>query len=232
MNGPTSFQLKGSLYTLPAIHLFSTDMTVIEDELLKQITATPKFFSNAPVVIELSTLDKRGLTPDFTILMKKMKEFGLIPVGVKGGNEEQNQAAVAAGLGVFPENKPASTTSSAPKADTPAASNRKTMIIKEQVRSGTQLYAKDADLVVLAAVSPGAEVIADGNIHVYGPLRGRALAGAKGDKEAMIFCSELDAELISIAGQYTVSEDMRVSNDPSGMTRVFIEEDSLQFAVV
>ena len=78
----------------------------------------------------------------------------------------------------------------------------------QPVRSGTQIYARGADLIVTAAVSPGAEIIADGNIHVYGALRGRALAGAVGDVEARIFCSRLEAELISIAGRYLVSEQI------------------------
>ena len=78
----------------------------------------------------------------------------------------------------------------------------------QPVRSGTQIYARGADLVVTAAVSPGAEIIADGNIHVYGALRGRALAGAAGDVDARIFCSRLEAELVSIAGHYLVSEQL------------------------
>ena len=81
-------------------------------------------------------------------------------------------------------------------------------IVTEPVRSGTQIYARGGDLIVTAAVSPGAELVADGNIHVYGPLRGRALAGASGDTSARIFCSRLEAELVSIAGRYLVSEQL------------------------
>ncbi len=84
----------------------------------------------------------------------------------------------------------------------------KTRLISQPVRSGTQIYARGADLIVIAAVSPGAEIMADGNIHVYGPLRGRALAGAAGDAEARIFCTRFEAELVSIAGRYLVSEQM------------------------
>jgi septum site-determining protein MinC len=84
----------------------------------------------------------------------------------------------------------------------------KTRLVIQPVRSGTQIYARGADLIVIAAVSPGAEIMADGNIHVYGALRGRALAGAGGDTEARIFCSRFEAELVSIAGHYLVSEQM------------------------
>ena len=76
------------------------------------------------------------------------------------------------------------------------------------MRSGTQIYARGTDLIVTAPVSTGAELVADGNIHVYGPLRGRALAGASGDAGARIFCSRLEAELVSIAGRYLVSEQL------------------------
>ena len=76
-------------------------------------------------------------------------------------------------------------------------------------RGGQQIYAQGGDLVVVSSVSPGAELLADGNIHVYGPMRGRALAGIKGDTKARIFCQQLTAELVSIAGQYKVSEDLR-----------------------
>ena len=84
-----------------------------------------------------------------------------------------------------------------------------TRIITTPVRGGQQVYAPGGDLVVLAAVSPGAELLADGNIHVYGPMRGRALAGIKGDTKARIFCRQLAAELVSVAGQYKVADDLR-----------------------
>jgi septum site-determining protein MinC len=90
------------------------------------------------------------------------------------------------------------------------------------VRSGTQIYARGSDLIVTAAVSPGAELVADGNIHVYGVLRGRALAGASGDAAARIFCTRFEAELVSIAGSYLVSEQM-----PAG-----VRSTSVQIALV
>lgn len=89
--------------------------------------------------------------------------------------------------------------------------SRPTKVVKTPVRGGMQIYAAGGDLIVLAAVSPGAELLADGNIHVYGPMRGRALAGVKGDATARIFCQQLAAELVSIAGNYKVAEDLRRS---------------------
>ena len=96
------------------------------------------------------------------------------------------------------------------------------------VRSGQQVYAKDSDLIVLAAVNPGAEVVADGNIHVYGPLRGRALAGAQGDRQARVFCLDMEAELVAIAGCYQVDES--VPKDIRGLAvQVYLEGDKLRF---
>ncbi|HBB24549.1 MAG TPA: septum site-determining protein MinC, partial [Pseudomonas sp.] len=86
---------------------------------------------------------------------------------------------------------------------------RPTRVVTTPIRGGQQIYAQGGDLIVLAPVSPGAELLADGNIHVYGPLRGRALAGIKGDTSARIFCQQLAAEMVSIAGQYKVAEDLR-----------------------
>ncbi|MDK7178607.1 septum site-determining protein MinC, partial [Micrococcus luteus] len=81
------------------------------------------------------------------------------------------------------------------------------MVLKRQLRSGQRVYARNADLIVIGAVSPGAEIIADGNIHVYGPLRGRAIAGARGNTAARIFTSHLDAELVAIAGIYRLIDE-------------------------
>ncbi len=99
-----------------------------------------------------------------------------------------------------------------------------TKIIYQPVRSGQQVYARGGDLIILAAVSPGAEILADGNIHVYGPLRGRALAGVRGNTEARIFCQSLEAELVSIAGQYKISEDLQKSGWKSSSQVCLIDD--------
>lgn len=96
-------------------------------------------------------------------------------------------------------------------AEPPVPVVRPTKLVTTPVRGGVQIYAAGGDLIVLAPVSPGAELLADGNIHVYGPMRGRALAGVKGDTSARIFCQQLAAELVSIAGNYKVAEDLRRS---------------------
>jgi septum site-determining protein MinC len=101
-------------------------------------------------------------------------------------------------------------------------------IIHQPIRSGQQVYAADGDLIIMASVSAGAEILADGNIHVYGTLRGRALAGVKGDTRARIFCHSLEAELVSIAGQYKISEDMDKS-ELKKPTQIFLDNDALCF---
>src|SRR3989338_7212034 len=98
----------------------------------------------------------------------------------------------------------------------------KTKIVTKPVRAGTQVYAKDGDLIIMAPVNAGAEVISDGNIHIYAPLRGRALAGANGDTNARIFCKQLEAELISIAGHYLLNEKINAGNYAQNMVQIFL----------
>lgn len=104
-------------------------------------------------------------------------------------------------------------------------------VVHHPIRSGQQVYAPDGDLIVLASVSAGAEILADGNIHVYGTLRGRALAGVKGDTQARVFCHSMAAELVSIAGQYKISEDIdrHVLGKP---TQVYLDKDALCFKAI
>jgi septum site-determining protein MinC len=142
-----------------------------------------------------------------------LRRHTLSLVGIQNALPDQLEAAAAAGFASFaptstqPSRRPAAPAAAPERA--PARSSRAAArLVTEPVRSGTQIYARGTDLVVTAAVSPGAELVADGNIHVYGALRGRAMAGASGDVEARIFCSRLEAELVSIAGRYLVSEQL------------------------
>lgn len=220
IDAPLTFQLKGGLFPLTSLQLIGSDLQIFEQQLMHKIQQAPKFFHNAPVVIDLQKLPPTTVI-NFKSLLEILFDKKLIPVGVKGGQPEQQKAAINAGLPILPENKesasksepssqtslPIRTTETVEKAqEEPNGSN--TRIITEPVRSGQQIYVRGGDLVVLAPVSHGAELLADGNIHVYGPLRGRALAGVTGDQNAHIFCQSLEAELISIAGQYKISEDI------------------------
>jgi septum site-determining protein MinC len=166
------------------------------------------------------------LALDYARLAELLRRFNMVAAAVRGGSSAQMAAALAAGLGEAPEAvvhaarsvAPAVPEAAAPNApsaepastDAPvsgaSAEPTATMIIDKPLRSGQQVYARGGDLVVMAAVNFGAEVIADGSIHVYAPLRGKAIAGARGNTAARIFSTCMEPELISIAGTYRTTE--------------------------
>lgn len=187
------------------MYLREVDKTVIARHLQEKIRQAPGLFSNTPLVIDLEPLAESAVTVDFAGLAKILREHGMIPVGVRNGGVILQAAATLAGLPLLPESRSGGT-KKADKSDQAPACHSK--IVTQPVRSGQQIYASQGDLIVLGAVSAGAELLADGNIHVYGPLRGRALAGVKGDTEMRIFCQSLEAELVSIAGRYRVIEQL------------------------
>ncbi len=207
------FELKGSLFTLTVLHLFRLDQGAIERHLAEKIKQAPSFFNNTPVVIDLEGLVEPpdGLDgADFKDLDGLLRGHGMAPVGVRHGSPELQVVARQAGWPLLPDSRSAGAVK---KTERPEPTPARSRIVNHPVRSGQQIYAPDGDLIVLGAVSAGAEVIADGNIHVYGVLRGRALAGVKGDVETWIFCQSLEAELISIAGRYRISE--QIDLDPA-----------------
>ncbi len=219
MEGSASmFQLKGGLYPLTALQMLGADLPLFETQLAAKIQLAPKFFHRAPIVVDLQKLHLSGVELDFKKLLDILIRHQLSPVGVKGGHKEQQAAATLAGLPIFQDGGKDPVKSSeepALKTSTPSPSKveaeirgSNSKIVTEPVRSGQQIYVRGGDLIVLAPVSHGSELLADGNIHVYGPLRGRALAGVTGDETAHIFCQSLEAELVSIAGQYKISEDI------------------------
>lgn len=114
-----------------------------------------------------------------------------------------------------------------PQKTTQNQANRAAKIVRQTIRSGQQIYAPGGDLVVIGSVSAGAEILADGNIHIYGTLRGRALAGVQGNQAASVFCRSLQAELISIAGIYLLSDD--IPEDKIGASvQIHLKNEKLQ----
>jgi septum site-determining protein MinC len=204
---PDLFELKSSSLTVPVLRLFDSDMERVAGGLADRAAQARGFFHNAPIVIDLSTINSARTGVDLAVLVGLIRGLGMLPIGVQGGSAEQNQAAELLELAIL-GNRPVSGRKPAPKpAQQPTVgSPLKSTLITRPVRSGQRVYARGGDLIVTAAVSSGAEVFADGNIHVYDALRGRALAGIKGDKSARIFCRALGAELVAIAGCYKVSE--------------------------
>jgi septum site-determining protein MinC len=195
----TASRLQGGVFTLMVVRIGDPYDPALEHELATQIARSPDFFAEAPVVLDLR--DSFGCTEveDFVVLKERLQRNRLVAVGVQNASALQLRAAQAAGL-------PAFVAGASPRRASPERPRAR--LVTEPVRSGTQIYAKGGDLVVAAPVSAGAEVIADGHIHVYGALRGRAIAGAAGDMDARIFAQRFAAELVSIAGRYLVNEAM------------------------
>ncbi len=208
-NIPAFFEIKSANLPLVALMLKTTDLAGLADELARRFGDSPDFFDHDPLVIDLSPLPDAAAVPDFPTLLSLLRQYRLAPLAAKGGSPAQMKAALVAGLAATPD-----IVASAPVVETvvqevvrevPVA-GAGTLVIDKPLRSGQQVYAKGGDLVVLAMVNPGAEVIADGHIHVYAPLRGKAIAGARGNTGARIFSLSLEAELVSIAGTYRTSE--------------------------
>jgi septum site-determining protein MinC len=206
--------VQGALFTVMVVRAGMLRDPAFAHELAQQVERSPRFFQDAPVVLDLKGADGFADSAEFTDAAALMREHTLALIGVQNAEPKQLLAATAAGLASFAPSpaqsgrRPARPEAvAAPVPATPPA-RPAARLVTTPVRSGTQIYARGTDLIVTASVSSGAELVADGNIHVYGPLRGRALAGASGDTAARIFCSRLEAELVSIAGNYLVSDQL------------------------
>jgi len=234
-------ELKAAAFTLPVIRLLDTDMDTVAEQLGPKVGQAPEFFRNTPVVVDLSALSPNGGDIPFPLLVGLLRGYGMIPVGVRGGNAAQNQAAEVMELAIMgeaslrspgqalakPEPKPTAQAAEQVRRTVKPVSGRTFKVVTQPVRSGQRVYATGGDLSVVGPVSSGAELLADGNIHVYGPLRGRAMAGMRGDAEARIFCRSLEAELVSVAGRYRVSE--RIPDALKGVpVQIFLDQEVLR----
>ncbi|WP_411882892.1 septum site-determining protein MinC [Polaromonas sp. YR568] len=212
---PATFEIKSANLPLVALLLKSTDLVALARELEARFGDIPDFFDQDALMIDLSPLPDAAGEVDFPALISLLGSYQLVPLCAKGGSPAQMAAALQAGLLPVPDAhlvaaRPAVAAPPAPAMPTPVApvhlEPQGALVIDKPLRSGQQVYARGRDLVVLAMVNAGAEVIADGHIHVYAPLRGKAMAGARGNTEARIFSLTLEAELLSIAGVYRTSE--------------------------
>ena len=222
---PDTFEIKSATLPLVALVLKSVDLGALARDLEARFGDIQDFFDQDAMVIDLSRLEPEAAegerrTVDFPALLELLKKYRLAPVAVHGGRAEQAAAALAAGLFPAPDarigtaahsgsnagsNAEAAAQAAAQAAAHPMAATGN-LVIDKPLRSGQQVYARGRDLVMLAMVNAGAEVIADGHIHVYAPLRGRAIAGARGNADARIFALSMEPELISIAGLYRTGE--------------------------
>jgi septum site-determining protein MinC len=207
----TPIEFKGSSFTLSVVHLHHPEPDVIRKALQDKIDQAPAFLKNAPVVLNVAALSGNV---NWKQLQQAIAATGLRIVGVSGCKDEALKRMIArAGLPVLAEGKESKPRSEAPAPEAPPVvpaepPASKTRIVTTPVRSGQQIYARNADLIVTNSVSAGAELVADGNIHIYGMMRGRALAGAGGDRNSQIFCTNLAAELVSIAGEYWIMDQI------------------------
>lgn len=211
------FEIKSADLSLVALLLKTTDMTEVSRALKHQLAESPGFFDQDPVVIDISALTlMNDETIDFKSLIDVLREHALVPLAIKGASARLLDLAKGHGL---VDASDARIRRSMPLAEpqtpppppvvqvAPAPTLVGAMRIDKPLRSGQQIYAKGRDLIVMGMVNAGAEVIADGHIHVYGALRGKAIAGARGNVEAQIFAQVMEPELISIAGVYRTSEN-------------------------
>jgi septum site-determining protein MinC len=246
-----AFRLKGTAPALTLLYMLTEDLDAVEKQLSDHLRLMPQFFLYAPMLVDLTELGERRI--DLAGLADLLRRHKLVPVAVRNPTDAQQVQAVQAGWAVLqsglgsprqrrgaearaaaaayasdPPEQQAVAAAPAPPAEPPPSTDPPLpgLTIRVPVRSGQIIHAVGGDLVVLAPVSAGAEIIADGNIHVYAPLRGKALAGAQGNSEASIFCMGLEAEFLSIAGRYLMAEQLpaAVRGKPA---RAHLDEDSL-----
>lgn len=235
----TPLQVRGRSFTAVVLRLTGAADKSFYDALEALMRQAPHFFVNAPLVVDLADAPEFQGKADFVKLARQLRARKLAVIGIQNGTPEQGVAAFAAGLTTLQGGRDASLErrfAGAPGADPKAgapepvplpADAAASVVLTEPVRSGQRIFADRGDLVVLAPVSSGAELIAHGNIHVYAPLRGRALAGVNGDRAARIFCQSLEAELVAIAGLYRMSDDLPAELR-RGRAQVFLQDDALK----
>ena len=213
--GADAFRLRAGNFNLLVLRLLDGRPEVVLPALGDQFRRAPGFLRFAPIAISLDDLAVAPAEMDFPALIAGLRGLEIMPIGVVGGSPAMRQVAAAAGLSTLRQAGGAETEPAAvAQAPPPVAvsdfrgSGRTAMLVTQPVRSGSRIYAEGCDLIVTATVNPGAEVIADGNIHIYGALRGRAVAGASDNPEARVFALNFDPELVAIAGLYAVREGL------------------------
>ena len=220
-----TFEIKSAQLSLVALLLKTSDVSLIVNDLNAQFgpdSQSPDFFDYDALVLDFSMLESDRLSQALPHLLTTLQHCRLKPIAFRNATQAIATEAKACGLIEAPADMPRGKPVSQKKnTDKPVSEPVReivrevirevpgpaTLVIDKPLRSGQKIYARGADLVVLAMVNMGAEVVADGNIHVYAPLRGKAMAGASGNTQARIFSLCLEPELISIAGVYRTSEN-------------------------
>jgi septum site-determining protein MinC len=244
-----AYEIQEHLCSLLVVRLKRTDLRAIELQLAKDLPTLPDLLGE-PIVLDLQDLSVSEAAVDFPVLLTLLRKLGLAPIGVCNATEQQRSAARGFGLVAFPGGPVIPGPSMPPSAQTqelarpnsngvaPAAApsvrrdGGATHLINAPVRTGQRVFSGEGDLTILASVNPGAEVLAAGSIHVYGPLRGRAPAGVTGDTKARIFTSCMDAELVSIAGCYRMFEDKLGPELQGKPVQIYLDRERIMIAPV
>jgi septum site-determining protein MinC len=223
------------------------DPAALQAAIELRVREAPALFQRAPIVVDLSSLSPLPDAARARALLDAIATAGMLPVGLAYGDDATAALARQLGLPLIakfraayerageraPAPRVAAPTAHAEPAAAAAVPAAPSTALQHlhPVRTGQQVYAQGTDLVVVGTVANGAEVLADGNVHVYGALRGRAFAGALGDKAARIFCREFRAEIVSIAGHYRVFEELPAELAGRAV-QVALENDKLQITAL
>lgn len=238
-------ELKIGQVGIANLRIRTLDVDQLIREMRERVERAPKLFGRAAVIVDFGGLTRLPDADTARALIDGLRGAGVIPVALAYGTRETETLAEQLGLPLLAkfraQYEPVAQTAPAPARAEPApaqpapapaakaADVRPGLVQKTPVRSGQQLYAENRDLTVLSTVGAGAEVISDGSIHIYGALRGRALAGARGNADARIFCREFHAELVAVAGHYKVMEE--VPKELRGKAvQIWLDQDQLKIA--
>ncbi|MBC7620091.1 MAG: septum site-determining protein MinC [Candidatus Saccharibacteria bacterium] len=240
------FEIKSAQLPLVALHLRSSDWARVAEDILTQFGPngeSPCFFDHDALVIDFSHLETDTPVFDIVPLLKVLRKCSLVPVALRSASPAWMDYGLTVGLVEAPpevyrhkataeQQEPALVVPELMKEVIREVKGPATMVIDKPLRSGQRIYARGADLVVLAMVSQGAEVVADGNIHVYAPLRGKAMAGARGNTAARIFSLCLEPELVSIAGVYRTSENALPADIHGKAAQVRLSDDGQEKLII
>ncbi|MTI72407.1 MULTISPECIES: septum site-determining protein MinC [Stenotrophomonas] len=238
-------ELKIGQVGIANLRIRTLDVERLVQEMRERVARAPKLFGRAAVILDFGGLSRVPDRASAQALLDGLRDAGVLPVALAYGTSEVEQLSVQLGLPLLakfraqyeradaapPAPAPAPARRAPEPAPAPAPAAQPGRMQLGAVRSGQQLYAENCDLTVLSTVGAGAEVIADGSIHIYGTLRGRALAGAQGNTGARIFCRDFHAELVAIAGRYKVLDDIP-DNLRGKAVQVWLEQDQIMIAAL
>jgi len=209
-NAGKAIDVKGNMYTLMSLVLSVSELDQIEKDLQARVAQAPELFKNMPVIVDFSNIQIDS-TFDFNTLFKFVRKQTLLPVAVRGIEDQLRKKFQHAGVPIVEQASGSDSENQAEQVHKLASREHQSILIETPLKAGQQCVAEFGDLILLTQTLADTELVADGSIHVYGPLRGRAMCGVHGDESARIFCTSLEAQFVSVAGRYKVLEDIPAS---------------------